>query len=60
MSTAVFKVNEEDEQCNSQMEKKMNSARCMWSMTSSHNIYSSHNLIKFKLERNKLKKNFYM
>ena len=38
------------------MEKKMNSARCMWSMTLSHNIYSSHNLIKFKLERNKLKK----
>ena len=39
------------------MEKKMNTARYMWSMTLSHNIYSSHNLIKFKLERNKFKKN---
>ena len=50
MSNALFKINEEKmNNAIAKWKKNMNTARYMRLMTFSHNIYSIHNLIKFKL-----------
>ena len=50
MSNALFKINEEKmNNAIAKWKKIMNTARYMRLMTFSHNIYSIHNLIKFKL-----------